>query len=200
MHRFRFNIASLLGIILVLGVGFAAFRESSDLWESGVFTLALAALLTSILLAVHRAEKRQAFWIGFALFGSAYLGFVLVPSIESRLITTKALAYVRSNVFDRSLKINTVQHTGSWSLAPRNQVQNPGKNAAGSDGIVVSHEVWLFDRTSGRRLNGWNGTTKNFVRIGHSLFALLFGMLGGQLSRRLCESSVSPDSSTAIEE
>jgi hypothetical protein len=200
MKRVRFNIANLLEIILVLGVGFAALRESSDLWESWVFTLTLIALLISILLAVHRTESSRAFWIGFVLFGWAYLVLALVPSIESRLMTTKGLAYLRSKLSERSLKINTVQHTGSWSLAPRNQVQSPGNNAAGNDGIVVSHEVWLFDRTSGRRLNGWNGTTKNFVRIGHSLFALLLGMLGGQLSRRLFRSSMSPDSSTAIEE
>jgi hypothetical protein len=61
MRRLRFNIASLLGVILVLGVGFAALRESSDLWESGVFTPTLAALLISILLAVHRTESRRAF-------------------------------------------------------------------------------------------------------------------------------------------
>ncbi len=103
MHRFRFNIASLLGIILVFGVGFAALRESSDLWESGVFTLTFAALLISILFAVHRTESRRAFWIGYALFGWTYPGLSLVPSIESRLITTKALAYLDSKVRGRSL-------------------------------------------------------------------------------------------------
>ena len=36
MRRLRFNIANLLGVILFLAVGFAALRESSDLWESGV--------------------------------------------------------------------------------------------------------------------------------------------------------------------
>jgi hypothetical protein len=35
MLKLRFNIASLLGVILVLGLGFAALREASDLWESG---------------------------------------------------------------------------------------------------------------------------------------------------------------------
>ena len=44
MRRIRFNIANLLVIIFILGVGFAALREASDLWESGVFTLTLAAL------------------------------------------------------------------------------------------------------------------------------------------------------------
>ena len=74
MRRFRFGIGILVILVLFLGVGFAALRESSDLWESGVFTLTLAALLTSILLAVHRTESRRAFWIGFALFGWTDVG------------------------------------------------------------------------------------------------------------------------------
>ena len=91
MRRIRFNIASLLVVVLLVAVGFAALRESNDLWDSGVFTLTLGVLLISILLAVHRTESRRAFWIGFALFGWIYLGLSLVPSIESRLMTTKAL-------------------------------------------------------------------------------------------------------------
>ena len=100
--RMRFNIASLLVVVVFVAVGVAALRESSDLWESGIFTLTLAALLISILLAANRTESRRAFWIGFALFGWAYLGFALVPSIEFKLITTKTLAYLDSKVPGRA--------------------------------------------------------------------------------------------------
>src|SRR6516165_6285766 len=58
MRRIRFSIASLLVVVLVLGVGFAALRESNELWDSGLSTLTLAVLLTSILLAIHRTESR----------------------------------------------------------------------------------------------------------------------------------------------
>ena len=111
MKRIRFNIASLLGVILVLGVGFAALRESSDLWESGVFSTTIGCLLISILLAIHRAEKRRAFWLGFALFGWIYLGLALVPSIESRLITTKALAFLDSKMprSNPSIRYHTIR-------------------------------------------------------------------------------------------
>jgi hypothetical protein len=105
MKRIRFTIASLLALILVLGVGFAALRESTDLWESGLLTLTLGVLLISILLAVHRTESRRAFWIGFALFGWIYLGLTLMPSIESRLLTSKALAYLDSKVLSRSVEL-----------------------------------------------------------------------------------------------
>ena len=103
MRRIRFTIASLLVVVLFVALGFAALRESNEIWDSGLFTLTLAALLVSILLAVHRIESRRAFWIGFTLFGWIYLGFSLVPSIEYRLLTTKGLAYLDSKVPGRSL-------------------------------------------------------------------------------------------------
>ena len=105
MRRFRFHIGTLIILVLVLGVSFAALRESNETWDSGVLTLTLVICLTSILLAIHRTESRQAFWMGFALFGWTYLGLSLVPSIESRLATTMALTYIDSKV-PRSINRN----------------------------------------------------------------------------------------------
>ena len=98
MRRFRFHLGTLVILVLLLGVAFAALRESNDTWDSGIFSITLGMLLISILLAFHRTEKRQAFWLGFALFGWIYLGLSLAPSIQSRLITTKGLAYLDSKV------------------------------------------------------------------------------------------------------
>jgi hypothetical protein len=92
MRRIRFTIASLLVVVLVLALGFAALRESNEPWESGLFTITLAVLLTSILLAIHRTESRRAFWTGFALFGWTYLALSLVPSIEVGTVDTTGTA------------------------------------------------------------------------------------------------------------
>jgi hypothetical protein len=76
MHRIRFSIASVLGVILFLGVGIAALRESTDLWESGLFTVTAGVPLMSVLFAVHRREARRAFWMGRRLMEppNAYKG------------------------------------------------------------------------------------------------------------------------------
>jgi hypothetical protein len=193
MKRIRFNIASLLGVILIVAVGFAALRESSDLWESGIFSLTLGVLLISILLAIHRTEKRRAFWLGFALFGWIYLVLTLVPSVEPRLITTKTLAYLDSKVPRRSVTsivVSSLRIRGTASGAFGNDIQNL-KLAA--DGNQV---VGIWDATTGTLLGGWSGTSGNFANIGHSLFALLVGWLGGQLSRRRYRSSRLADPST----
>ena len=155
MRRIRLTISSLLAIVLVIGVGFAALRESNEIWDSGVFTLTLGVLLISILLAVHRIESRRAFWIGFALFGWTYLGLSLVPSIESRLITTRALASsfqdakidpsrTRLRRFRRRRQDRPLFRKQSATERPRSQQGERhirGRNLSGSveDGGVLEH-------------------------------------------------------------
>jgi hypothetical protein len=200
MRRIRLTIASLLVVVLLIAVGFAALRESSDLWESGIFSMTLVVLLASILLAIHRNDARRALWVGFALFGWTYLGLSLVPPIESRLVTTRALAYLDSKVPGRTQSFFTIQLTGTVSGTPGNQVQSVAFSPDGRQ-IATSSlgTVKLWDAATGRLLGGWAGTTENFVRIGHSLLALLAGWLGGLLSRRLWRASRSPQESAAVD-
>ncbi len=202
MKRFRFNIASLLAGIFILGVGFAALREATDLWESGVFSLTLGVLLISILFAYHRHESKRAFWLGFALIGWIYLGLTLVPSIESRLITTKALGYlVDSKVSGRFLGTPTDITSMIGLGAVNNSDPNVAFTADGNQIATVQQaQIRLWDAAMVKLIGRTSGTTVNFVWIGHSLFALLVGWLGGQLSRRLCRTSRLSEPSTVDSE
>src|SRR5262249_34506528 len=58
--------------------------------------------------------------------------------------------------------------------------------------------------SGGNLLGTWSGTTENFMRIGHSLFALIAAFVGGWLSRHLyvknrqaVQGSVNPLESTS---
>jgi hypothetical protein len=235
----RFNIASMLGVISFVAVGFAALREATDLWNSGLFSLTLGVLLSAVLLAVHRTEARRAFWIGFVLFGWGYLSLSLISSTESRLITTQALAYLekanilgnRANVMrvipdlDRMRAYNlslddllkatgesrifgspeeeqlrqaelqksptlefvlgsSVQasvHIGNWKPE---WYGNMILKASPEGEILRLKDVATVQRHSSFFISGGIGTTENFVRIGHSLFALIVGWLGGAISRK----------------
>jgi hypothetical protein len=136
--------------------------------------------------------SRKAFWLGFAVFGSAYVGLSLVPSIEPRLITTKALAFLDSKM-PRSIPVGLAFY-GSMHLYVGNDSQpnvlyfNRGKGTyedvtavAGSN--PASKQAWFPNILAGPSLTGSSGTTENFVRIGHSLLALITAFAGGQLSR-----------------
>jgi hypothetical protein len=192
MSRVRFNIASLLVLVLVLAVGFAALREANDLWDSAVFTLTVGLLLGSVLLAVHRTERRRAFWLGFAIFGSTYLGFSLVPPIETRLLTTRGLSYLDSKMPGRSSDVVVFRYPTTGTVAPGDPVQAVAFTPQGTR-IASSYKgkVRLWDTASGRLLG--SGDPGTFVRIGHSLFALIFAWLGGLISRRLSRGARTTD-------
>jgi hypothetical protein len=191
MRRFRFHISTLVILVLLLGVGFAALRESNETWDGSIFSITLGIFLISILLAIHRSGSRRAFWLGFALFGSAYLGFSLVPSIESRLITTRALAYLDSKV-PRSIPAELGYFEYGNNSMDLFVVNNSKPNAL----YVNKGNGWIKDVTAVAGSNsageqawfpnilaGPIGTTENFIRIGHSLLALIAAFVGGQLSR-----------------
>jgi hypothetical protein len=185
MRHLRFNIAGLLVVILVLAVGFAALRQADEAWESGLFSLLLLGLLLAVLMSVHRGEAKRAFWVGFALCGWVYLGLSLVPSVESRLVTTKALAYLDSKVPGHPSAVLAVRLTGMGSGSSGAQIQIDS----------AASNVRFWDAATGRLLSGWGGTTANFIGIGHSLFALLAAWLGGLVSRRLYRHSRPPGGS-----
>jgi hypothetical protein len=87
-------------------------------------------------------------------------------------MTTKALAYLDSKVPGRTQGFYKVQFSA---------VGTPGNQLTTSN----LGSVKLWDAATGRLIGGWVGTTENFIGIGHSLFALIAGWLGGLISRRL---------------
>jgi hypothetical protein len=195
MKRFRFHLGTLVILVLFVGIGFAALRESNDIWDSSIFSITLGVLLISILLAIHRTGRGRAFWLGFALFGSAYLGLSLVESIESRLITTKALAFLDSKM-PRSSPAGLTDldpyASGSWDVLfvnnsqPNALVLNKGNGdwIADVTAAAGSNPTRFTNILAGRSLTVF-GTTENFIRIGHSLFAVVAAFLGGRFSRSL---------------
>jgi len=222
VRRFRFHIGTLVILVLVVGVSFAALRESNEIWDSGVFTLTVGVVLTSVLLAIHRTEKRRAFWLGFAIFGAAYLGLSLIPSIESRLITTKALAYIDSKVprsipngvgfayfdYDNDGKMDLLVNNSQPNALYVNKGNGTFQDVTTSAGLnqpanqAITDTKFFLNTLTGLSLTGSAGTSENFIRIGHSLLALIVAILGGKLSRWLfgkdrerVEGSVIPETS-----
>ncbi len=69
MKRFRFSVAGLMAVILLLAVGMAALRDPTTLWARAIFTAAVTLFAASLLGAmIHRGIPRFS-WAGLAVFG-----------------------------------------------------------------------------------------------------------------------------------
>jgi hypothetical protein len=192
MKRLRFHIGTLVILVPLLGICFASLRESNQIWDSTIFTLILGVLLTSILLVIHCTESRRAFWLGFALFGSAYLGLSLIPSIGHRLITTKALHYLYSKVPDDAFVVTDQVGQGVTGNQKKHKIAPPFQGLIvkkrNQDDIspVYYNRAAKYTAYKTKLRGSGSGKTEKFVRIGHSLMALLMAWIGGQLSRYFC--------------
>jgi hypothetical protein len=124
------------------------------------------------------------------------LGLSLFPSIASGLITTKALAYIDSQVprpipaadalYDL-LVVNDSQPNVLYLNKGNGVFQDvtavAGLNSAGNQ--VMGSDRLFFNISPRQWLRGSIGTTENFIRIGHSLLALILALVGGKLSQYL---------------
>jgi hypothetical protein len=201
MRRFRFSIASLLGVVLFVAVAASAFRLATDAWDSAVLVTTVLSLLIGVLLTVHGSELKRAYWLGFVLFGASYLAASLIPPLETRLPSSRLLA----------LRDSAVRVTGMQGVAVADY-----NNDGAVDLLVTGHsllgEVLLNngngtfrtvkstplvsagdqDIASGtlverliaatRPLAGSGGTTENQAKILHSILAVVIAFAGGHVS------------------
>lgn len=178
----RYTIRSLLLIVLFVGVAFAALRSSNDAWDAGIFGLTLLVLLTAILLAFQRIERRRAYWLGSALFGWIYLAASLIPPVESRLPTTKGLTFIDSKMPRKEPASFVLYKRLVLGLQGQASSSKPVALDLTRAGTADWAYTWML---TGKALSGPDSTTENFVRIGHSLLALVLAAVGGWLSRKL---------------
>ena len=161
--RLRYSLRGLFAIVTVAAIGSAALANPTDLWASVVFSGTLGLLVVALLVAVAR---RSAGAIGFALCGGAYLGLILAPgaatNIVPNLVTSKVLV----------------------EIEPRQRTAVTGTFQPASTPNVSGNIVWAYTLAGASQgLQNWQATP--FQRIGHSLFALLFAIVGSVVARWL---------------
>ena len=169
MKRLRFSIGALMGLVLLVAVGFAALRSSTPIWASSIFTATFLCLTVGLL----GAFARRGAWLGFAVFGWAYfLGvFWLWPGVNG----VTAPPFVSKHLID-SLGPGTAG-TSTMTIDPG----PPGESAYESPPMYVqknAYNVGVLVPFPGRLVN-----LLQYRRIGHSLTAILLGVVGAFLGR-----------------
>lgn len=170
--RLRFSIRGLLGLIGYFGVACAGLLSASDLWDSILFSATCALLTASVLMVILRWGEKRAFWLGFGLCGWLYLGASLIPAVETRLLTRLGLAYLDAKL-TRVVSVD-MQFTNVIAAGVAYADLD-------SDGAV---DLFVTNQSLTRPGFVVGGTSRNFIRIGHTLVALALAFVAGELCRR----------------
>ncbi len=161
-----------MAVVLFVALAIAALRESNDLWSSCLFTVTLLVLGIACLGAVFRRGA----YAGFASFGLGYLALVYCPwasmEIRPHLATTKLIDYAGTRVLS--------DHP-QWQVQLFDAMTGVSKGSVSRDFASPSKNGVLF--INGTVFPKPRRDMASFERIGHSLFALAFGVVGGIAAR-----------------
>ena len=81
MARLRFSIARLMGFVVLAAFCLAAIKQSTAIWASLTFTLALITFPVCVLIAIYRTGKTRAFCLGMSIVGAPLLISLYIEGI-----------------------------------------------------------------------------------------------------------------------
>jgi hypothetical protein len=157
--RVRVTILGLMAAVGLVAVGFAALRNASALWASGLFTLAVALLSAAVLGAIAGRGRARMAWAGFAVFGWVYLGLSFGVASASHGVTPPPL--LTKALLDRFPDAALGRGLLYIDTGSPGEGFDPTPQPAGGTVIDLVH----------------------FRRIGQTLGALLFGLVGAGVGR-----------------
>jgi hypothetical protein len=182
----RFSIRSLMAFVLVSAIGLAALRNASDLWAGMMLLLALAIVGTALMAAVILRGQERHGWAGFAFFGGGYLALAFAPGLSDTSRHQLGTTFILNGIYSRMMR-GTSQNAGDLpSLrTERERLTEKLREAAVAARTGNDPAVMAAKRAIGmlnRQIDAISGANYDqFERVGHSLFALLAGLLGGMI-------------------
>jgi hypothetical protein len=167
MRWVRFSVAGLMGVVLLLALGMAALRANSDFWASTLFTGVVLLLSVSVIAAMATRGTARSTWTGMAVFGWVYLVIAFGPWTKEAigpppLVTSILLDYLQDYVVSETPYLVPAQQltTSNTVYTLRGKQRVPGPKGISPLIVVIP-----------------------YLHTGHSLGALLFGIMGAGFGR-----------------
>jgi hypothetical protein len=200
MYRPTISIRAMFAVVACIGLACVALARANAIWASVMFTAALAVISLGLLAAILRRGAKQAYWIGFALFGWLYLWMAHWPaefSSESRLQTDQngtlastrllAYAYIEWLPKIRETPASTPAAPyvpGSTGYTGMPNAVGGGYGAFGGPGAGGGGMGSTLVVTTPPAVVSYPALHE-FMRVGHSLFIIILAVLGGTLGNYL---------------
>ena len=197
MRGFHFSLRWMFGTVSFLAIGCGLLIYASPLLSKLTSTLTVLVLLAAVPAAIYHAGDRRAFWAGFALFGFAYLWMVCgtwqshdgSTALRERLVTSDLLVRCHDALPLRQTAAPILTGPVGYPANPYGNSQLGGGpnpyQPLGPNPYQLPATFVITTTTVDRA---------DFLTTGHSLFALLFALLGGAITRR-CSSAARAETS-----
>jgi hypothetical protein len=189
MKPVRFSVASFLVGVAALAAAFGALESNSELVASLVFSLNLLLLSFALVGAIVAAGSARRFWIGFIAFGGIYslvaFGFLFPSPYRAAYV---ASGYTQANDQPQLLTSRLLELYGAVrakrSIGDRVSAQWSGGGLWPATIVAYQDGRYQVDWDDSSA-NEWvsysqiHPVGRDLNRVGHSVFSLLFGFLGG---------------------
>ena len=189
MRSIRFSIAGLMGVVLLVAIGFAALRNPSENWAGVVLLATLAALGIAMVGAFCRSGATRGGFLGFAVFGWIYMIAAFYPfGIWPKLPTQSLLELLAPRIAGIDEPFPTF---GRMDGAGGMGGMGGGMRSISTNGSDAEEAGGFGGPGSGMvPASPGSAATLAFFQIGHCLFALLAACLGAFLGNRLFVAAV----------
>jgi hypothetical protein len=214
MYRPTISIRAMLCVVAFVGLACVALVRANSIWSTMMFTAALAVISLGVLAAILRRGAKQAYWIGFALFGWLYLWMAHWPSEfsnESRLqidangtlASTRLLVYVYNEWLPTVRTPPAATQAPAYVLGSTGYTGGPNDNFGGYGGaggayggMVPPGGAYGGPGSGGGGMGVLVAQTvtpvvtsypamHEFMRVGHSLFTIILAFTGAALGAYL---------------
>jgi hypothetical protein len=152
----RFSLLTLLGVVLVAGLGSAALANPTDIWTH-VFVTGIVGILAVVTLAVLVKRSALPFALGFALIGWLYIAIAFGGVFDLR-------RYLLTEQITGGLYGLIHVNDGTRSPFAPSVFSPPVENAATISGLVPPIP---------------SADPQNFITIARSLWTLILATIGG---------------------
>jgi hypothetical protein len=178
----RISIRTLMAVIVVCAVGMSALINANNWWAGIMPLIALASVGVAVLGAVILSGRARCWWLGYSLFSGVYLMLTVGPGISMdvthSLVTTRMIIDFHSRIADAELKALQQQQAkqearSTFTLGQ----QNNDLGGVGAQKMMIAEQQKQMSQVMARAIQFGPS-----LRIGHSLFAMLSGLLGGTVA------------------
>jgi hypothetical protein len=173
----RFSVRSLMVLIVGAAVGLTALRNANALWASATATVVAVTVATSLTAALTLRGRERYAGTG------VYLAVAVYPLLANYFAPSLAVEYARSNLSgDQARSLEDQRETYLRVLAML--IKKSPASVKIQDLIADLDEALQKERAN--RWHSWlpgAANTNEFRCVGHSLFALLWGLIGSVVGK-----------------